>query len=318
MGTSPQITNLLLGGNGFIGRSLASRLDSSGQKVVSADIDVWKRGTPADTQNVRHLDLSDRYWAENFVSDLETYDEVKIWHLAANSDISRAATDYTLDYKLTLGSTLDVIRLATMLGKRCKSIEFTSSSAVYGNRFARKLFQEEDKLVPISNYGAMKEASEKMLEIYSSRAEVPLHVYRLANIVGKSMTHGVVYDLVNKLKINPKVLHVLGNGSQLKTYLDVEDLISVMLLLSIDTNNLVVNVGPDDAGVSVQEIAEMILEKSGLKSKIVFEEQAHGWPGDVVNSVMSVSKLKNLTPFTPGGSKKALEDAINSRIAEVF
>jgi len=310
--------HFLLGGNGFIGRALAANLISAGHKVVSADIDVWGRGTDSDTPNLRHLNMREINWAEKFVSDLNINQEVRIWHLAANSDISRAATDYSLDYKLTLGSTLEVIRLATLLGIRCAGIEFTSSSAVYGNRLEGKLFREEDKLEPISNYGAMKEASEKMLGIFSGRFDVPLHIYRLANIVGENMTHGVIFDLVNKLKINSKVLQVLGNGSQVKTYMDVEDLVSIMLVLSKLNNSLVVNVGPDDAGVSVKEIAELIIEKTDLKSRVEFQEQAYGWPGDVINSVMSTSKLKEISSYNPKGSLSAVEKAILARIAEVF
>ena len=92
--------------------------------------------------------------------------------------------------------------------------------------------EDTGPLIPISNYGAMKLASEAVcFAAYESHLQ-NLRIYRFPNVVGIPPTHGVILDLVNKLKINPKVMQVLGDGFQEKSYLHVEDLINGMILLN--------------------------------------------------------------------------------------
>jgi UDP-glucose 4-epimerase len=318
MNQETPILHFVLGGEGFIGRTLVRNLVDSGSKVVVADIDIWDRGFSHDSDSIFHLDLSQPSWAEKFSAGVSDSQQVRIWHLAANSDISKAANDYALDFNITLGSTIDIVKLAILLGKKCASIEFTSSSAVYGNRIGNRKFQENDKLDPISNYGVMKEASEKVLQIYGTRHQVPVHIYRLANIVGSGMTHGVIHDLVNKLKNENTFLDILGDGTQIKTYLHVEDLVQIMIKLSENPASLTLNVGPEDSGVRVAEIAKLILKVTGSNAELRFEDKAYGWLGDVVNSVMDVSKLKSLSGVQLRSSSLAVEDAIRSKVEEVF
>jgi UDP-glucose 4-epimerase len=318
MNQENNIIHFVLGGEGFIGRTLVKNLVDSSSKVVVADIDIWDRGFTQNSDSISHLDLSQPNWAEKFAVVVPNDQQVRIWHLAANSDISRAAHDYSLDFKITLGSTIDIIDLATLLGKKCISIEFTSSSAVYGNRVGNRKFHENDKLDPISNYGVMKEASEKVLQIFGSRHDVPVHIYRLANIVGGGMTHGVIHDLVNKLKTEDKFLDILGNGTQLKTYLHVEDLVQIMMGISKNPLGLTLNVGPEDSGIRVAEIAKLILKLTGSNAELRFEEKIYGWLGDVVDSVMDVTKLNSLTEGQLRSSHLAVEDAIRSKVEEVF
>ena len=318
MNQESTILHFVLGGEGFIGRTLVKSLVDSGSKVVVADIDIWDRGFSHDSDSISHLDLSQPSWAEKFSTAVSDSQQVRVWHLAANSDISRAASDYALDFNITLGSTIDIVKLAILLGKKCASVEFTSSSAVYGNRIGNRKFQENDKLDPISNYGVMKEASEKILQIYGTRHQVPVHIYRLANIVGSGMTHGVIHDLVNKLKAENMFINILGDGTQIKTYLHVEDLVQTMINLSENPSSLTLNVGPEDSGIRVAEIAKLILKVTGSNAELRFEDKTYGWLGDVVDSVMDVSKLKSLSKVQLRSSSLAVEDAIRSKVEEVF
>ena len=208
--------------------------------------------------------------------------------------------------------------MGILLGQKCASIEFTSSSAVYGNRIGNRKFHENDKLDPISNYGVMKEASEKVLQIFGTRHDVPVHIYRLANIVGGGMTHGVIHDLVNKLKTEDKFLNILGDGTQLKTYLHVEDLVQTMMSISENPLGLTLNVGPEDSGIRVAEIAKLVLQLTGSNAELRFENKTYGWLGDVVDSVMDVSTLKSLSGIHLRSSILAVEDAIRSKVEEVF
>ena len=98
---------------------------------------------------------------------------------------------------------------------------FASSSAVYGDHGTKPITEDLGPLMPISNYGAMKLASEAIcFSAYESWLD-DLRIFRFPNVVGTPATHGVILDFIEKLKNSPNSLSVLGNGSQEKSYLHV-------------------------------------------------------------------------------------------------
>ena len=70
--------------------------------------------------------------------------------------------------------------------------------------------------------------------------------------------HGVIHDFIQKLKTNPKELEILGDGTQNKSYLHVNDCIEAMLLGLEKTRNQVeiYNIGSEDQ-TTVKTIAEI-------------------------------------------------------------
>ena len=76
--------------------------------------------------------------------------------------------------------------------------------------------------MPISNYGAMKLASEAICFAAYETNLKHLRVFRFPNVVGLPPTHGVLYDFHKKLNKNKNLLNVLGDGTQKKSYLHVE------------------------------------------------------------------------------------------------
>jgi UDP-glucose 4-epimerase len=310
--------NLIIGGNGFIGQNLVKALTPAGHKIVIADKNIWQVQSNKLVENIIELNLNHPNWKDEFIESLNLECTVTIWHLAANSDIAKASDDFEIDFRLTLGSTIDVVNIASALGSRCKSIEFTSSSAVYGLRQGNKKFGENDKLNPISNYGVMKEASEKVLNVFSQKSGIPIHIYRLANIVGDKMTHGLIYDLTNKLLMDSTRLQVLGNGYQRKTYLHVIDLVNLMIKLSNTSSSFTVNAAPDDEGMDVREVAELLVKKANFTCQIEYEEKAEGWFGDVVDSVMENALMRDMSNEPVMSSFEAIDAAIKSRLAELF
>jgi UDP-glucose 4-epimerase len=304
--------NLIIGGAGFIGKSLTKRLKESGEKFLVVDIGIWQSPGNLGDNLWRPSDLK---WSGECLNKMKGISDIRIWHLAANSDIAKASTNFEIDYELTLGSTIEVLKVAEKID--CSSIEFTSSSAVYGNRIGDRKFQENDPLVPISNYGNMKAASETLIRIFADRNKVPFHNYRLANIVGPNMTHGLIFDLVNKIRKNSSELQVLGNGMQRKTYLHVDDLISVMSRVALLNESLTLNVGPSDEGMTVAEIVNRLLSELEKVPQVMYEKKTEGWHGDVTNAVMDNTQMKKILSFEPRGSSESIQAAIKNRLSEV-
>src|SRR3954470_9244007 len=136
-------------------------------------------------------------------------------------------------------------------------LAFASTSAIYGVLPGR-MVEDGGPLFPISNYGAMKLASEACisaaLEAYLQRA----WIFRFPNVVGSRSTHGVIYDFVQKLKAKPSELEVLGDGTQEKPYFHVSDLLDAMLFIAEHATEKLncFNIGTADTVTTVRYIAE--------------------------------------------------------------
>lgn len=46
-------------------------------------------------------------------------------------------------------------------------------------------------------------------------------IFRFPNVVGPKLTHGVIYDFIKKLRIDPSKLNILGDGKQTKPYIHI-------------------------------------------------------------------------------------------------
>lgn len=238
-----------------------------------------------------------------------------VWHLAANSDVAAGARDLRVDVRDTLLTTTGVLEAMRALG--LKTLNFASSSAVYGDLGERALTEDDGPLSPISNYGAMKLASEAQIraacETFLDRA----NVFRFPNVVGAPATHGVILDFVRKLAADRRRLQVLGDGAQKKPYLHVQDLVEAMLALAGRLGGGgfdLVNIGPDDDGVTVREIAEMTVAAVSPGAKIEYGTTRGGWPGDVPRFRYGVDKARRLG-WDSGRSSQA---AVRQAIAEII
>ena len=242
----------------------------------------------------------------------------EVWHLAANSDIPAGVLNPDIDLRDTFLTTFEILK--AMKKFKIKVLNFASSSAIYGDFGDEMIHESIGPLLPISNYGAMKLASEAQISAACEGFLKRANIFRFPNVVGVPATHGVILDFINKLLLNKNELQVLGNGTQQKAYLHVSDLIDAMLLISnqqIDSKVEVINIGPFDKGVTVKWIAQEVVNKINPSAKIVYGVGNKGWVGDVPKFNYSVEKLKSLGWSPILGSEKAVKRAINEIIIQL-
>ncbi|MFH7320756.1 NAD-dependent epimerase/dehydratase family protein [Desulfurivibrio sp. D14AmB] len=302
---------------GFIGVNLAEVLLARDERV--AGFDNFCRGSKANLAallahprfSFAELDLDDLAAYRSALEELHRREPItEVWHLAANSDIPAGIADEQVDLRDTFMTTFNTLVLMRELG--IGTLAFASSSAVYGDFGQLRLTEEHGPLEPISNYGAMKLASEAMisaaLESHLGRALV----FRFPNVIGVPATHGVIQDFIRKLKATPHRLEVLGNGTQQKSYLHVDELIEAMLLIrDRDPGKLCCyNVGADDEGITVRFIAETVRDRVAPAAEICYGEGNRGWVGDVPKFVYSIDKLKALGWRPRLGSAEAVRRAV--------
>jgi len=92
-----------------------------------------------------------------------------------------------------------------------------------------------------------------------------------------------VYDLIRKLRADPSRLTILGDGTQSKSYIHVDDVLDAIFTLVEDPPETfdLFNVGTGDY-VTVREIAAMVVAQMGLADvEMEFGTEPRGWKGDV-------------------------------------
>lgn len=304
--------NLILGGAGFIGSNVAEALASQNRRVICIDDESLGNMEYLTARKIGNNSIiigdinNNATW--NTVKELVGAEAVHFWHLAANSDISAGAFSLNPDYFKTLSTTVSLIN--NLKDFNVKRISFSSTSAVYGEDSAFP--SETSPTNPISNYGAAKLSSELFLKIHCNRENIPLLIFRFANIVGIPATHGVVFDFLNRIKNKTEKLEVKGNGTQQKSYLHSKDLVELMLQLVKHNHAGTWNLGLNDEGLRVSEIAELVVSHAAPNASIEYGIKPIGWPGDVNKISMNCSKInaeKFRIQFT--SSYEAIHQAIH-------
>ena len=229
---------LVTGGAGFIGSHLCDSLHAEGHAITVMDNLIL-----GVEENISHLKgRSDFNFVEADLLDIDRLRQLfdvsefdMVFHLAANSDIQKGSKDPQLDYDLTFNTTFNVLQCMREFG--VKKLFFASTSAIYGDTSDR-LHENYGPLQPVSNYGAGKLASAGFISAFRSAYNIQTWITRFPNVVGERFTHGVIYDFMNKLRKNPEVLTVLGNGEQNKPYLYVKDLVEGILFVCKNAKDL--------------------------------------------------------------------------------
>lgn len=305
---------LVTGGAGFIGSHLCDLLVAKGCSVLAIDnLSLGK------LENIKHL--SDHPKFEFRKIEMLDLDDFRgafdqpfdcVFHLAANSDISRSHDEPQIDLDKTFMTTFNTLLMMKEFG--IQKIFFASTSAVYGEADI-KIKETHGPLVPISHYGAGKLASEAFIYSFGENYDIQAWVTRFPNVVGGRATHGAIFDFIHKLKKNPKELTVLGDGTQEKPYLYVKDLVQAMWFVFQNAKDKVniFNIGVTSK-TTVKEIAEMVIKAMKLDAKIAYTGGKRGWIGDVPKFEYDISKLTALGWKSERDSNEAVWQAVLDNI----
>jgi UDP-glucose 4-epimerase len=287
---------LVTGAAGFIASNLIPRLLARGDEVWGADnFFLGKRAYVVKHERF-HFHEFDLLGLEQVIALFETAKPDVVWHLAANSDISYG-TKYT-DFDLKGGTLVTYNILESMRRTGMKQIIFSSSGAVYGEPVVMPTPEDYGPILPISLYAACKVACETLITAFVHNYEMRCWIYRFGNIVGPNPTHGVIHDFVLRLRENPRELVVLGDGTQSKPYVYVEDCIEGMEFGSRTAQGAVnyYNLAVDDQ-TSVTEIAEWTIVAMGIdraKIEVKYTGGPRGWKGDVAQVKLDTRRMSKL------------------------
>jgi UDP-glucose 4-epimerase len=240
-------------------------------------------------------------------------------HLASNPDIARAAEDPTVDFDEGTLLTHNVIE--AMRRSEARSIIYASGSGVYGDLGETEAREDTVAVNPISTYGASKLAGEAIIAAYCHMFGFQGLAFRFGNVVGPRQTHGVGYDFIRRLRESPTRLRILGDGTQSKSYVHVDDVIDAVLLAlaSPATPFVTYNVATGDY-ITVREIADLAVEcVGGLPGSTTYEFTGgnRGWKGDVPIVRLNTDRIRALGWRPRFGSRDALRLSMEAMLPAV-
>jgi UDP-glucose 4-epimerase len=316
----PRRRYFLAGGAGFIGSHVADALLANSEVEAITLYDNLSSGRKWHYE--RHRDDRRLRVVCADVRDIRALTEAMtghdvVVHLASNPDIARAMTDPEIDFEQGTFLTNNVVEAMRCSG--VKRLLYASGSGVYGDLGEHEINENYGPLIPISTYGASKLAGEALIASYCAMFGLTACVFRFANVVGARQTHGVGFDFVRRLLVDPKRLRILGDGKQSKSYIHVSDVVSALLIAEARSRETfaVFNVATGDA-ITVTQIAELAAECLQLEELPAFEYTGgdRGWKGDVPVVRLNASKIKALGWGCRYSSRDAMRSALMDMIAD--
>jgi UDP-glucose 4-epimerase len=312
---------VVVGGAGFIGSHFSKEII---KKFPSAVICIFDNFTSGTRSHIKGL-LEDHriQLVEGDLKDLDSITNVLVGtelvaNFAANPDIAKASTQPDIDF--WEGTYLMQNLLEGMRVNEVRKIVYSSGSGVYGDVPGVEFDENFSPLEPVSTYGASKLACEALIHAYSHMFDFQARIFRFANVVGPEQTHGVGYDFLNKLKADQTRLKILGDGTQTKSYIFIEDVLTAMMIGVSDlvSNSKpqvdVYNVATDDY-ISVETIAELACSTLGLNvDSVNFEYTGgdRGWKGDVPSVRFNTEKIKSRGWSAVRNSSEAIRESLSS------
>jgi UDP-glucose 4-epimerase len=312
---------LITGGAGFIATHLIETLITSSENYIVAIDNL----SMCDEKNItkyyeypnftfHRVELTNQ---QELTQIFNEYTFSIVYHLAANSDISRSFTNPIIDYANTFNTTWNILEQLRI--NNIKQFIFASTSAIFGEVGDTLIDESYGPILPISHYGAAKLASEAFISSFANNYGIDSLIVRFPNVIGEYSTHGVIYDFITRLKFNSNELVVLGDGKQEKSYLYVKDLINAIHYAWNFRKNKVdiFNIGGIDT-INVAEIANLVVQNIGLKTKITYSGGDRGWKGDVPKFTYDIKKILSTNWSPRFSSKEAVELTIKLLIKEIW
>ena len=196
---------------------------------------------------------------------------------------------------------------------KVKRIVYCSSMARYGS--IKIPFREDDELKPVDPYGVSKVAAENILKILSKTHNVEYNIAVPHNIIGPRQKYDDPYRNVVSIMINLMLQKrnpiIYGDGNQKRTFSDIDDCIYCLDKLLTDPNvvSQVINIGPDEEYVSINELYRLLSNKLKFNLEPKYLEDR---PNEVKEATCSADKARKILGYKTSVSlDKSLDKMID-------
>lgn len=247
---------------GFLGSHLAERLIALGHSVAGCD------------------DLSGGYrdnvpdGAELYVADccdLEQMREITegasvLVHAAAAAHEGLSVFSPAFVVKNNVQAS--VATFSAAIHNRVERIVYCSSIARYGDNPVP--FTEDMTPRPKDPYAIAKVAGEQLLRQLAATHGVEHAIAVPHNIIGPRQKYDDPYrnvaSIMANLMLQGRQPYIYGDGEQMRAFSPVEDVVDCLVKLTVEPgmDGLLVNVGPDDGYITVNELARRVAAAAGF------------------------------------------------------
>ena len=307
-------TVLVTGAGGFLGQHLVNLLVEMGvPNIVAIGGRVRKPSAGRNpSSKVCHVygDLNNT----EFVKSIYLSKPDVIFHLAANPIVKM---DEANPSQIIHDNVVVTNNLLAYAPKGCAFVN-ASSATVYGCE-AEFEAEEDWPLRPISVYAATKVASEHLVNVYTSLSRVCGINLRMVANVGPGATHGLVKDVIEKLRRPQSHLELLGkNPGSVKPFVHVKDTASAFYLVAkkrLWNSEQAINISSNDS-ISVKQVACIVMEELGIAKPIAWLGDSANWKGDnpLVRVCPDLAVVNGWNPSCPSASK-AVRQAVKDIVA---
>jgi len=261
---------LVTGGAGFIASELAYKLSTQKENQIIV-VDNLQTGSldkvPKGQFDNVHFIKSDVNNYHDISAVFFAYKFDYVFHYAATVGVIR-----TLDNPVKVLDDINGIRNILDLSKNTgvKRVLFSSSSEVYGEPVEIPQNEETTPLNSKLPYAIVKNIGEAFLRSYQQEYDLDFTIFRFFNTYGPKQSPDFVISKFIKAALNNNDIPVYGDGSQTRTFCYVDDNTDACLKVFYENEvlNDVINIG-SNIEVSIYQLAELIVEITGSKSKII-------------------------------------------------
>ncbi len=299
---------LVTGGAGFLGSHLCERLLKNGHEVLCVD-----NFFSSTRGNITHLLGDSNMELMRHDITFPLYVEVdQIFNLACPASPIHYQFDPVQTTKTSVIGAINMLGLA----KRVKAkILQTSTSEVYGDPTVHPQTEEYwGNVNPIgrrSCYDEGKRCAETLFFDYRRQHNLAVKVVRIFNTYGPRMhpEDGRVVSNFIVQALRGEKITIYGKGTQTRSFCYVDDLVEAIVRMMETPPDVT---GPINIGnpheFTIRELAELVIEMTGTKSKIRFEPLPSDDPRQ---RQPNISMAKSILEWEP---KTQLRDGLTKTI----
>ncbi len=292
---------------GFLGSHLADRMLQQGHAVAGCDslIGGYLDNVPADVEFYQY----DCNYHNSMLKITRGVDIV--YHCAATAYEGLSVFSPYIVTKNIFQNTVSVLSAAIANG--VKRFVFTSSMARYGQNNVP--FTEDMPPKPQDPYGIAKYASEIIIKNLCTTHGMEYVISVPHNIIGPRQKYDDPYRNVAAIMINlmlqGKQPIIYGDGTQKRCFSFVQDCLQCLEKLAFqeDVVGELINIGPDEEFVTINQLAETIAELLNVELKSRFFPDR---PQEVKLATCSADKARKLIGYkTQYTLKQGLQEMID-------
>ena len=287
---------------GFLGSHLANRMIDLGHEVSGNDNLIGGEEANLNKKiNFFETDCNDLEGMSKIIKGNDI-----VYHCAATAHEGLSVFSPNIITKNIFQASVSTITAS--IQNNVKRFIYCSSMARYGNQ--KTPFDENMDPKPEDPYGIAKVAGENILKVLADLNGMEWNIAVPHNIVGPNQKYDDPFRNVLSIFINRNLQNkpaiIYGDGNQKRCFSYIDDVIYCLEKLALDKkiNKEIINIGPDEEEVTINEIAEMVANKTGFNGKPIYVSDR---PKEVKFATCNANKSRKLLNYQ---TKTSLKEAI--------